>query len=768
MLDPQTLLAGLNEPQRQAVEAIEGPVLVLAGPGSGKTRVLTHRVAYLAGVVGVPPWHILAVTFTNKAAREMRERLEELIGREALGRLTIGTFHAICARILRQESDALPFDQRFVIFDTDDQRRVVKAALAEMNLDEKLYKPRALLGAISTAKNELIRPEAYSAPTYWHEVAGRVYARYQKLLRANNALDFDDLLLETAELMRGNEAVRQRYRERYGFLMVDEFQDTNTAQYSLLKSLAAAEIAEAPHNLFAVGDEDQSIYRWRGADYRNVLRFKQDFPGTRVILLEQNYRSTQTILDAARAVIDRNQNRTRKELWTEAGEGQKIIRFEAYDENEEAAYLVREIERHVETGGGYRDCAVMYRTNAQSRAIEDGLVRRRIPYQLVGGTRFYDRREVRDVLAYLRFLHNPRDEIALQRIINTPPRGIGPKAWGLLADWSRALGGGKWEALEAIARGEDETLELPGMPAVDTRSRNALGRFHESMAEVMGARDKLPVPQLLDRLLETSGYTTWLRDGSDEGEERWENVQELRGLAHDFGLMAPQEGLTALLESVALASDVDQMEDAGPDRVTLLTLHAAKGLEFPVAFIPGLEERVLPHSRSLDDPESMAEERRLFYVGITRARQKLYLVHAFRRTIFGSSETTEPSRFLEDLPPETLEQHQERTRSGRSARRSPAGPSAYQRATSWSTPQVGAGRSAGGGTNGKSGKGGKGDSAGATTPEFRPGDKVRHGHFGAGVVVSSLVRDGDEEVTVAFAGAGVKKLMQQLAKLEKV
>ncbi|MCB0217123.1 MAG: UvrD-helicase domain-containing protein, partial [Chloroflexi bacterium] len=578
MIDPETLLAGLNPPQREAVEAIDGPVLVLAGPGSGKTRVLTHRVAYLVGVVGVPPWHLLAVTFTNKAAREMRERLEQLLGAEALGQLSIGTFHAICARILRREAEHLPFDQRFVIFDTDDQLRVVKAALAELNLDDKTYQPRAVLGAISKAKNELIRPEDYSGSTYWHEVAGRVYQRYHSLLRANNALDFDDLLLETALLLRDDKAVQARYRDRYGFLMVDEFQDTNTAQYALLKALAAQELPDAPHNLFAVGDEDQSIYRWRGADYRNVLRFRKDFPGARVILLEQNYRSTQLILDAAQAVIGRNGNRTHKALWTEAGTGERITRFEAYDENEEAAYLVREIERQVQAGGSYRDCAVMYRTNAQSRAIEDALVRRRIPYQLVGGTRFYDRREVRDVLSYLRFVHNPRDEIALSRIVNLPPRGIGPKAWSQLGAWSRGLGTGVWETMETIARGEDELLDLPGLPAIDTRTRNALGRFHGAMAEVMGARDRLAVPELLDRLLDTSGYVKWLRDGTDEGEERWENVQELRGVAQDFAQLPPQEGLATLLESVALASDVDQMEEAGPDRVTLLTLHAAKGL----------------------------------------------------------------------------------------------------------------------------------------------------------------------------------------------
>jgi DNA helicase-2/ATP-dependent DNA helicase PcrA len=819
MNESKDLLAGLNPPQRQAVEAIDGPVLVLAGPGSGKTRVLTHRVAHLVGRVGVPPWHLLAVTFTNKAAREMSERLVDLIGEDALGQLTIGTFHAICARILRRESEALNFDQRFVIFDTDDQLRVVKAVLGEMNLDDKLYRPRAVLGAISKAKNELIRPEEYSGQTYWHEVAGRIYGRYQKMLRENNALDFDDLLLETAVLMRDNKAVQARYRDRYGFLMVDEFQDTNTAQYALLKALAAVEDLDAAHNFFAVGDEDQSIYRWRGADYRNLDRFRRDFPGGQVILLEQNYRSTQVILDAAQAVIGQNANRTRKELWTEAGAGELITRFEAYDENEEAAYIVREIEAAVASGRGYRDCAVMYRTNAQSRAIEDALVRRGIPYQLVGGTRFYDRREVRDVLAYLRVLQNPRDEIALSRIVNVPPRGIGPKAWKCMGDWAAALGSGRWEALSLIARGEDESLASERLPAADTRTRNALGRYHAAMAGLMEARESLPVPELLDRLLQESGYAAWLRDGSDEGEERWENVQELRGVAQDFALLPPAEGLSSMLESVALASDVDQMDEAGPDRVTLLTLHAAKGLEYPVVFIPGIEERILPHSRSIDDPEGLAEERRLFYVGLTRAERKLYLIHAFRRTIFGSSEPAEPSRFLADLPPECLEQGPRVSRSGH-----PVSPGARARATSWSTPQVGAKWSENGGraagvrrtqssaerwaasqrargpseedreeqreaqraaqraieargapASGARARGSQGKaaaapspSASANDPRFKAGDKVKHGHFGPGIVVTSQERDGDEEVTVAFgAGVGVKKLMQSFAKLVK-
>ena len=749
-LDPDTLLAKLNDRQRDAVQAVDGPVLVMAGPGSGKTRVLTHRVAWLVGVAGVQPWRILAVTFTNKAAREMAARLEGLIGGEALGQLTIGTFHAICARILRREAKTLDFDANFVIFDTDDQLRVVKRALEALNLDPKQYRPNGILGAISNAKNELIRPTEYAATTYWHEIAGRVYQRYQAILRENNALDFDDLLLETACLMRDHAEVRARYRERYAFLLVDEFQDTNTAQYALLKALAASDDPTAPHNLFVVGDEDQSIYRWRGADFRNIMRFRKDFPGSRTILLEQNYRSTQTILDAAQAVIDRNAQRTRKALWTEAGAGVGITLFEAYDENEEAAYVVREIEQATRQGAPYSDFAVMYRTNAQSRAIEDAFVRYGIPYQLVGGTRFYDRREVRDVVAYLRFIHNPRDQVALERIINVPPRNIGPKAWGALAEWSGAWGVPPWEALELIVADEDRDTGAGGLPQIDTRARKALGAFHHALAGLIGAKQALPMTSLFDQVIEATGYAGWLRDGSEEGEERWENVLELRGVAFDYDNLPPGEGLPSMLEAVALVSDVDSLADGGRERVTLLTLHAAKGLEFPVVFIAGIEENVLPHVRSKDDPESLSEERRLFYVGITRAMRKLYLLHAFRRTIFGSSEMSDRSRFLDDIPPDACDDGQAPRHRGRGSARQ----AAETRRTAWHTPASAAARVPVGTASGG--------------PRFRAGDRVRHATFGDGVVVTSTPRDGDEEVTVAFAGVGVKKLMQQFAHLQTV
>lgn len=733
MSAPPAFLATLNAAQREAVEAPGGPVLVLAGPGSGKTRVLTHRVAWLVAVAGVRPWQILAVTFTNKAAKEMRHRLEALIGPEALAEVTIGTFHATCARLLRREAKAAGLDPNFVIYDSADQERAMKQAVAALNLDEKTYRPAAFRGAVSSAKNELVRPSGWQSKTYWDEVAGRVYAKYQAILRESNALDFDDLLLEMAYLVQDVPEVRDRYRKRYAHLLVDEFQDTNTAQYALVKALAAVEDPTAPHNLFVVGDEDQSIYRWRGADYRNVERFRRDFPEARTILLEQNYRSTQTILDAAQAVIRRNRQRTDKSLWTESGQGMGITVFEAHDEAEEAAYVVREIDRQVRAGTLFGSFAVMYRTNAQSRVLEDSLVRWRMPYHLVGATRFYERREVKDVLAYLRLAHNPVDAMALDRVVNVPPRGIGPGTLNTLTSWASDAGIPVWYALELLA-------EDPATIPLDTRGRNALLAFHDILSELIRAREAVPVPELLSLVLEATGYTQWLRDGTEEGEERWANVQELRGVAEDFAKLPPREGLAAMLEAVALVSDVDSLAEA-PDRVTLLTLHAAKGLEFDTVFITGLEENNLPHIRSIDDPEGMAEERRLFYVGVTRARKKLYLTHAFRRTVFGTTDLRERSRFLDDLPDEVVDGQRPRPPTRDSPRRA---------AISWSSADNAAA-----------------PPSAASQMSLRPGDKVTHGTFGDGVVVMTVARGDDQEVTVAFVGAGVKKLLQSMAKLEK-
>ncbi len=728
MGEVERLLEWLDPEQRSAVTVPGGPVLVLAGPGSGKTRVLTHRVAYLIAALDVRPWQIMAVTFTNKAAREMQARLVPLLGEPALKELTIGTFHAICARILRREAAARGLNSRFVIFDADDQLRLVRRVLGELGVDDKQYRPAAVLAVISRAKNELMGPQAYQPPSHWHEIAARAYECYQEKLRSQDALDFDDLLMETALLFEERPDICARYQDRFRHVVVDEFQDTNAAQYAILRHLVAASQPHRSHNLFVVGDEDQSIYRWRGADYRHVLRFGQDFPHAVTILLERNYRSTQNILDTARAVIDRNPQRTAKRLWTDAGGGAPITVFEAYNPVEEAEYVAHRIEAEMAGGVALGEMAVMYRTNAQSRSIEEALVRHGLPYQLVGATRFYERREIRDLLSYLRLAYNPGDEIALERIINVPPRGIGATTWRRLSEFASRLGVSRWRAIQLLA-GEGE----PGAREVlEPRSQRHLRAFHDVIVTLIAERAQRSPSELLALALEQSGYGQWLRDETPEGEERWENILELAGVAREFDALPPEEGLAALLESAALVSETDDLREL-PDRVTLLTLHAAKGLEFRTVFLTGLEEGMLPHSRSLDDPEALAEERRLFYVGITRAKERLVLVHAFRRGAFGSDERRQRSRFLDDLPPHVL-----------------AGPqraaTARARAVEWSAAEP----------------------TPAATDLFRAGERVRHPHFGPGIVVSSRSRDGDQEVVVAFDEHGVKRLMQRFAHMERL
>ena len=783
------LLAGLNPAQREAVTTVNGPVLVLAGPGSGKTRVLAHRVAYLLRAAGAHPRAIMAVTFTNKAAAEMRERINRLVGEAVPSStgwkgLTIGTFHSICARILRQEAASASLSDAYVIFDDGEQLTAVKQALRDLKLDEKLYRPEAMRGAISKAKNELIKPADFQADTYWAEVARRVYPRYEEFLAANNALDFDDLLCRTVYLMREVPEVLHRYQDRYQYLLVDEFQDTNTAQYELVRLLA-----DKRRNIFAVGDEDQSVYSWRGADYRNVQRFREDFPGGRVILLEQNYRSTQTILDIANAVIVRNTHRTPKTLRTDRGRGLEITIHEAYDEADEAAFVVSTIQRLISRGDAkLGDCAVMYRTNAQSRALEDAFVARGMPYRLVGGTRFYQRKEIKDALAYLRLTHNPADNLSLTRIINVPPRSIGDKTISVLAAWSTELGLSMAAALALVAG----DLSSPALPD-DVRSRftkppehpfgsaaqRSLIAFYRVYAGWMAAKEHLTVAGLLDKIAEEAGYATWLRDGTEEGEDRWENLQELHSVAAHYDDFPPELRLTAFLEEVALVSDQDELIEDN-DRATLLTLHTAKGLEFPVVFIVGLEENILPHSRSQEDPDQMEEERRLMYVGVTRAKDRLYLVRAFRRTIWGRTEVNEPSRFLRDVAlaakgmttnggrPTTDDRRptiRRRTTDDAAVSRGPVAPAPSQRPAAVSRPAPAIGGQASGVS--------RQSSAAAKSSEgrqlqFKPGDRVNHGLFGEGIVLKSAPTLDDEEVTVAFPGKGTKTLLASFAKLRRV
>ena len=619
--DSLAILETLNPTQAEAVQAVEGPVLVLAGPGSGKTRVLTHRIAYLVRVCGVRPYHILAVTFTNKAATEMLSRLQELVGEDA-SRLTVGTFHAICARILRREGAYVGLGSNFVIYDDDDQQRLVTRILKELNLDDKLYRPAQVHAAISRAKNELITADTYQPPSYWHEAVARAFVRYEELKAENNALDFDDLLLKAEELFRTHEEVRERYQRRYQFILVDEFQDTNKAQYDLICHLAGES-----RNVFVVGDEDQSIYSWRGADFRNVLRFRADFPDAKVFLLEHNYRSTQTVLDAAQAVIARNTQRVHKKLWTDAKGGPPIHVFEAYDEREEAEYVVSEIERLMARGRlRAGDCAVMFRTNAQSRVLEDAFMRHGVPYRLVGGTRFYQRREIKDVLAYLRVIQNPDDEVSLTRIINVPPRGVGEKTLAQLSQWAASIGLPAGRALIHLAEA-DEQKERGAHPFAG-RAAKMLAALGLALKQIIAAKGEQTLSDTLRQLIEQTGYIDYLRDGTEEGEDRANNVRELFAVTDGYGNMPPDAALAQFLEEVALVSDTDEI-DAQADAVTLLTLHTAKGLEFEVVFIVGMEEGICPHSRSMDSPDAMEEERRLCYVGLTRAKRHLYLLRAF-------------------------------------------------------------------------------------------------------------------------------------------
>jgi DNA helicase-2/ATP-dependent DNA helicase PcrA len=731
------LLHGLNPQQARAVEAPDGPVLVLAGPGSGKTRVLTHRVAYLVEVRKVWPRQILAVTFTNKAAREMRERLDKILGPTRSGELTLGTFHAICARWLRRDAPEIGLSRDFVIFDEDDQQQVVKRVLNELNIDDKKYKPSAVLNAISNAKNELITPDIYQPPTYWHEMVRRIYPRYQELLRQSNGLDFDDLLLEVVRLFDARPDILTRYQDRYQHILVDEFQDTNTVQYALISRLAAKS-----HNIFCVGDEDQSIYKWRGADFRNIQRFREHNPGLTQIVLEENYRSTQTILDAARGVIDKNTQRTRKNLFTQRSGGTAISVYEAYNQDDEAQYVVDTMQQLIKQQQ-YKlaDFAVFYRTNAQSRAIEDTFVRTGVPYRLVGGVRFYSRREIKDVLAYLRLVHNPHDAVSLTRVINVPTRGIGAKTLETLDEASRRSGQSPYQLIH-----DAPNLDR-AVPGLTTKAKQALLGFAQLIDRWIDSPQRArSVAELMDLVLRDSGYFKYVNDGTDEGRDRWDNIKELRNVAADYTQALGDDPLAHFLEDVALVADVDSLRDQ-IDAPVLMTLHAAKGLEFPIVFMTGMEEGLLPHSRSLEDPEEMAEERRLCYVGITRAKDRVFLSYAFRRTMWGSSDVSTPSRFLNDIPTTLL------SGTGSFAGVKPREAMAI-RASTWETPV------------------GSKPARSATVPsrdlQFRAGQRVKHTTFGEGIVIESRLDRNDEEVTVAFKKAGIKRLLASFANLQKL
>ena len=742
--DSLNFLETLNSQQRQAVTAPPGQVLVLAGPGSGKTRVLTFRIAYLVQAEQVRPYNILAVTFTNKAAREMESRLAKLLGDEAR-ELWLGTFHAVCARLLRRETERLPVENNFVILDSDDQETVTKQCIRDLKLDEKLFRPSSIHAAISNAKNELILPKDYPRRNYRDEVVARVYERYQARLLENNSVDFDDLLFYAVQLLEEHPMIREKYGLRFNHILVDEFQDTNIAQYRLLRLLA-----ELRGNLFVVGDEDQSIYRWRGADYRNVLRFEEDYPKSQKILLEQNYRSTQNVIDTARSVIDHNFNRTPKNLFTERGAGDDITLYEAVDDHAEAAYVVDTIQHLVSRGQAKgSEFAVMYRTNAQSRLLEEAFLRLGLPYRLVGAQRFYGRREIKDLIAFLRLVQNPSDEISLNRVINVPPRGVGDKTLLALHSAAQQNGITAGEVLLALGRDGDKSPHWKNLG----RAAASLSDFGGMLSGWREALTSLSLPALFDRIIAEINYQSYIDDGSEEGKDHWENVQELRRLAYEYS----ERGLTPFLENLALVSDQDTL----PDQVkapTLLTLHAAKGLEFSQVFITGLDEGILPHSRSLDDPEEMAEERRLFYVGITRARNKLYLVRANQRTTYGSYEASVPSRFLGDLPDRLMQ------RQGTSGYRSQAASWRQEdrpRARRW---ESGGTRLAPSSRSYNSPP--PQPQPPAVQQQFKAGNRVRHPQWGEGLVVDARIDLGEERVDVFFDSVGFKRLIASLAKLE--
>jgi DNA helicase II / ATP-dependent DNA helicase PcrA len=805
----EDLFVGLNEPQREAVTTIEGPVLILAGPGSGKTRVITHRIAYIVLEKDVSPWRILAVTFTNKAAKEMRDRLEQLVGVNDSREMYIGTFHAICARMLRAEADYLAplgLNRSFAIFDTDDQVALIKQSIRELNLDEKQYRPMTIQGMISRAKNDMQSADqmAEQASKYIEEVAARVYKQYQRLLQANNGVDFDDLLMLTERLWRTEPELLRRYQQRWHYIHVDEFQDCNVLQYKLIRLLGYGtdERHEGLGNVCVVGDDDQMIYSWRGASTENVLSFEQDFPQRKLILLEQNYRSTQNILDAAQHVVRRNTSRKAKQLWTALGTGEKLTLHEARDEEEEGLWTAREILRllgrgEVEHRG---EIAVMYRANAQSRALEEQFLRANIPYKVIGSRKFYERKEIKDMLAYLRLLANPHDNLSLQRVVNVPNRKVGPKTLGELQSWS---------ALEHISLYE-AVQRIDQHPTLGKTAKLALHGFAVLLTDFTQAMEELNLPELLDRVAERSGLGPDLREALD-GEERWSNVLELRRVSNDYSEIDTQTALELFLENVALVGGADTaqtgengslMQEEHQDAVTLITLHAAKGLEYPVVFIVGMDEGSLPHARSVDKPEQLEEERRLAYVGFTRAMRRLYLVRAARRSFFGETQTTLPSRFLDDIPLELISGHI----SGK------AGLTRGQR-RSWDeddsqdqSSQQEVGRVYGSGRSRVNTSPSQWNSRPATAPKlaplsmeakkearanapllpprtlpsalissqpriqmYHPGDRVIHSTLGEGIILKSELEEQTEFVEVQFQGDhGKKRLSMDFARLEKL
>jgi DNA helicase-2/ATP-dependent DNA helicase PcrA len=724
----EDLLTGLNYEQRRAVETTEGPLLILAGAGSGKTKTLTHRIAYLIATDRATPFNILAVTFTNKAAKEMRERVAHLLGENPDNRSFMpfmGTFHSICVRLLRQDGEQAGIPRNFVIFDESDRLTAVKQACKTVMIDEKSYPPRTLANLISSAKNEMVTPQEYagtgSGPI--HRAAAQIYPLYEKILKEASALDFDDLISKTVHMLQTQREIKRKWQTQFRYVMIDEYQDTNAAQYKLVKLLT-----NEKNNIAVVGDDWQSIYSWRGADFRNILNFEKDHKDTAIIKLEQNYRSTKSILDAAHAIITKNSQRSDKELWTDAGQGQPVQILQVANERAEGEAIVRRVQNAVNARfRRYQDFAVLYRTNAQSRSIEENLIRYNIPYRIVGGQRFYDRKEIKDVMSYLRLLYQPGDRISFERVVNVPTRGIGTKSLESFYAWQQASGASLQTALETV---KDH-------PSLTNKAKQGLSKLGAILRELRVAKDEVALPVLIESLLRRIDYFAYLRDGTLQGEAREENVRELISVAQQY----QELGLDGFLEEVSLVSDIDS-SDVNGNAVTLMTLHAAKGLEFPVVFMTGLEETIFPHSRALYDQAEMEEERRLCYVGMTRAREELHLCYATSRLLYGGMQHNPPSRFLSEI-------------DGKFQVDSIGlGGGAWQSSQSYNQET-------------------EYDYAAPTkkvseepryVPELAEGDGVKHQVFGLGTV---LEIDGDN-VVVYFKGKGTKKLNTSFAPLEKL
>ena len=751
------IFQGLNDRQRAAVECLEGPLLVMAGAGSGKTKVLTCRIANLLAH-GVPAYRILAITFTNKAAAEMRERVDRLIGEEAQ-EVWLSTFHSFCARFLRREIEATGcYKKNFVIYDAGDSRTLVKNCLKALNLDDKQYAPNSVQAAISNAKNQMMGPRdfARAADTFFQKKVAEIYEAYEAALMKNNALDFDDLLLLAVSILEKNQEVREKYQRRFAYILVDEYQDTNGAQYKLTQLLA-----ENHHNLCVVGDADQSIYGWRGADMRNIMEFEADYPEATVIRLEQNYRSTKTILAAANAVIENNQNRKPKELWTENEAGEKITLYVAEDERDEADFIADTVRRETGKGGAsYNDFAVLYRTNAQSRVLEEGFMRRGIPYTMVGGLKFYERKEIKDIIAYLRLIFNPLDSMSLHRILNVPKRGLGDTSVARLDAYAAETGLNLFDVISS----PDDLEDVPGLA---TRARNVLSAFAALIFDLLSEQETLPLSQFVEMVLERSGYMEELRkENKPENEARVENLKEFISVARDFEESGETPDLENFLNHIALISDIDAANMA-EDRVTLMTLHAAKGLEFPTVFLAGMEEGLFPHARTLMAPEELEEERRTCYVGITRAERRLYLSYAKQRMIFGRTTVYPPSRFLGEIP----EAYMEACAAAPLTVRRGYSPSYRGGGSFLSAPMTGREALASFSKSPLSSSEPKVSGAPPLRPDldavWKPGDKVRHGKWGIGTIVSVRGEGEECELQVAFPGLGVRALMKKYAPITR-